>query len=473
MMTSSGPGAIFHGHFERSPQQTMPVAGPVAAPRPLLTSLVARSGNFDAIRLIAASAVIFGHSFIVVFGKDGRGFLGQQADSLAVCAVETFFIISGYLVTQSFERSSSWRRFVLARSLRIFPGLVACVLFSALILGPIFTKLPLSQYFASGSLWGFISYNSLLDDYSFPYLPAVAFHAYKQGKTINGSLWSLPWEFMCYSIVFILGVVRRLNGRTASFLLGLTLLSLTFRVLNHYAWFLSYFAAGMCLFFFRKRYRLNGYIACLAGVFAVSGNYGLIPWGFVPVLGAYFIIYVAVDAPFKIANATRFGDLSYGIYLYGWPCEEVAAHLLGGVPRWWQIFVLALPSAALLAWLSWHAVERRALRWKNADLSGLRQRIGAVAMVAYSSTAILVGIRFKIFSQGCVLPAALALGGVQILSWARAGWPKARSWFWFGNLPGTQGEAGHEIRLHGGSAGQPDSAAVVAVKSGYSEAREM
>jgi len=436
-----------------------------------VTASAPRGGNFDAIRLIAASAVIFGHSFIVVLGKGGRGFFGDQAGSLAVCAVETFFILSGYLVTQSFERSRSWPRFVLARSLRIFPGLVACVLFSAFILGPVFTKLPLSEYFTSGTLFGFITYNSLLDDYSFSHLPAVTFHPYKEGNVINGSLWSLPWEFMCYSIVFIFGVVRRLNGRTAAVLLGLTLFSLTFRVLNHYAWFLSYFAAGMCLFFFRKRYRLNGWIACLAGLLALVGNYGLIPWGFIPVLGAYFIIYVAVDAPFKIKNATRFGDLSYGIYLYGWPCEELAAYLLGGVPPWWQIFVLALPSAAVLAWLSWHAVERQALRWKDADLSGLRQRIGAVAMIAYSSTAILLGIRFKIFGQGCVLPAALALGGGQILSWARTGWPAVRSWFWYADLPGAEGGAGHEIRSHGGSAGQPDSQAVVAVKPGYSESR--
>jgi peptidoglycan/LPS O-acetylase OafA/YrhL len=470
-MTSSGLGGIFPGNCGRSPQETMPAVGPGVSLRPQLTSAVSRSGNFDAIRLIAASAVIFGHSFIVVLGKSGRGFFGDQAGSLAVCAVETFFIISGYLVTQSFERSTSWLRFVLARSLRIFPGLVACVLFSAFILGPFFTKLPLSEYFTSGTLFGFITYNSLLDDYSFSHLPAVAFHPYKEGNVINGSLWSLQWEFMCYCIVFIFGVVRRLNGRTAAVLLGLTLLSLTFRVLDHYGWFLSYFAAGMCLFFFRKRYRLNGYAACLAGLFALSGNYGLIPWGFVPPLGAYFIIYVAVDAPFKIKNATRFGDLSYGIYLYGWPSEELAAYVLGGVPSWWQIFVLALPSAALLAWLSWHAVERRALRWKDAGLSDLRQRIGAAAIITYCAAAVILGIRFKIFGKGCVLPVSLALVGGQILFWARVRWPAAGQWSWYAHLPGAAKRATHEIRSHGGSEGQPEGQAVIAVKPGYWESR--
>src|SRR4029077_9365003 len=99
--------------------------------------------------------VIFGHSFLF-----GRPFdrLSEFATGLAVCAVEIFFIISGYLVTQSFNYSRDWLRFVLARSLRIFPGLVACVLFSAVVLGPAFTKLPLSEYFANPGVLYFIVY---------------------------------------------------------------------------------------------------------------------------------------------------------------------------------------------------------------------------------------------------------------------------------------------------------------------------
>jgi peptidoglycan/LPS O-acetylase OafA/YrhL len=88
----------------------------------------------------------------------------------------------------------------------------------------------------------------------------------------------------------------------------------------------------MCLFFLRKWHRLNGWIACLAGLIALAGNYNLVPTEFIPVVGAYFIIYIAVDAPFQIRNATPFGDLSYGIYLYGWPCQQLVVHVLGAEP---------------------------------------------------------------------------------------------------------------------------------------------
>jgi peptidoglycan/LPS O-acetylase OafA/YrhL len=199
-----------------------------------------KGGNFDAIRLIAASGVIFGHSFLFFGNPSDRLF--QFANTLSVCAVEIFFIISGYLVTQSFERSGDWLRFVLARSLRIFPGLVACILFSAVVLGPTFTKLPLSEYFANPTVLYFIVYNSFLSVKSFPFLPEVAFHN-NVGTIINGSLWSLPWEYACYGIVLTFGVLRRLNGWTASILIVITSVSLAFHIYDSFGWFPGYFAA--------------------------------------------------------------------------------------------------------------------------------------------------------------------------------------------------------------------------------------
>jgi hypothetical protein len=90
-----------------------------------------RRGNFDAIRLVAAIGVILGHSESIA-GAHSSDFFDAQLHQVAIAAVEVFFILSGYLVTLRFERSRSWLRFVLARSLRIFPGLVACILVSAI-----------------------------------------------------------------------------------------------------------------------------------------------------------------------------------------------------------------------------------------------------------------------------------------------------------------------------------------------------
>jgi len=374
-----------------------------------MTPTEPRGGNFDVIRLIAACAVIFGHSFL--FGRPVDR-LAEWANGLAISAVEIFFIISGYLVTQSFDRSRDWLRFVLARSLRIFPGLVACVWFSALVLGPAYTKLPLNEYFTNPNLFYFVVYNSFLDVKSFPFLPQLAFHSNEGGAIINGSLWSLPWEYACYGIVFAFGVMRRLNKWTASTLIVLTSASLSLHILDSYAWILSYFVAGMGMYFLRNEHRLRGSLACMAGLGIMIGNYAALPLAFFPILGAYVIVYVALDAPLHIKNAIRFGDLSYGTYLYGWPAEEIAVYILGGQPPWWQIFALALPMAATLAGISWHVVERPMLRWKDVQLIGFWQRVGAAAIVCYAATAIVFS---NIFPLGYVLLAVIA--GAAALAW--------------------------------------------------------
>jgi peptidoglycan/LPS O-acetylase OafA/YrhL len=388
-----------------------------------MTPIRSRSGNFDAIRLVAACAVIFGHSFIVGSGAKRLDGLAQLGGSLSVCAVEVFFIVSGYLVTQSFELSPSWARFILARSLRIFPALIACILFSAFILGAAFTTLPLNEYFTQTMLGDYIMYNLFLDVSSYPFLPEVIFHSNEYGRIINGSLWSLPFEYACYIIVLAFGVLRRLDGRTVSVLIGVILAIATFDVFDDCARFLTYFVSGMGMYFLRKRTGFSGRFACLAGLTVVIGNFFSFPWPFFPVLGSYFVIYVAIDAPFHAKNATRFGDLSYGIYLYGWPAEQIAVHLFGPSAQWWQIFAMALPIATVIAWFSWHGIERLALRWKDTALETSSQRVAGAVVIFYGATAAVFGLRSSfgvgnIVALSCLLAAVLAL--VAIFPWVYA-----------------------------------------------------
>ena len=68
-----------------------------------------------------------------------------------------------------------------------------------------------------------------------------------------------------------------------------------------------------------------------------------------------------------VIPAARFGDLSYGLYIYGWPVEEAVMWLSGGHAPWWQVFLCALPGAAILAFLSWHLVEHPMLRLKPSS----------------------------------------------------------------------------------------------------------
>ena len=83
-----------------------------------------------------------------------------------------------------------------------------------------------------------------------------------------------------------------------------------------------------------------------------------------PVFGCYLALWLALHPRLPIIPAARFGDLSYGLYIYGWPVEETVMWLSGGRAVWWEVFLIALPAAAAIAFLSWHLVERPMLRFK-------------------------------------------------------------------------------------------------------------
>src|SRR5262252_2995814 len=116
---------------------------------------MARHNNFDALRLIAAVAVIFSHSFLIAQGTGANEWLnlltGNQC-MLGLTGVFVFFAISGFLVTQSFEQTQGPLRYLAKRCLRIFPAFIVILVLTAFVLGPIVTTLPPADYFARTSL---------------------------------------------------------------------------------------------------------------------------------------------------------------------------------------------------------------------------------------------------------------------------------------------------------------------------------
>jgi len=137
-----------------------------------------------------------------------------------------------------------------------------------------------------------------------------------------------------------------------------------FQLLSGWGWLVAFFAAGMVLYKLRRTRIFDGRIALLALVGLVLSvplrQFVLL----FPLFGSYLALWLALTPRLPVIPAARFGDLSYGIYIYGWPAEQGAIWLLGGHAAWWQVFLIALPAAAALAFLSWHLVERPALRLK-------------------------------------------------------------------------------------------------------------
>jgi peptidoglycan/LPS O-acetylase OafA/YrhL len=340
---------------------------------------MARQNNFDALRLVAAISVIFSHSFLIAEGTQNREWLilltGNQS-IVGLAGVFVFFAISGFLVTQSFEQTQNPLYYLAKRSLRIFPGLLIVTIVSAFVLGPLVTTLPLGAYLSRPEPYQYVLGNTLLDQ-TVHELPGVRFVDNQVGLEINGSLWTLRSEFVMYVMVLVLGIFRLLTVPMALLLLAFGIACLhfnmldefekwgwVFQVLSGWGWFVGFFAAGTVVYKLRATRIFDGRIALLA----LTGLVLSIPLRqfilLFPIFGCYLALWLALNPRLPVINAARFGDLSYGLYIYGWPVEESVMWLSGGRAAWWQVFLIALPAAAAFAFLSWHLVERPMLRLK-------------------------------------------------------------------------------------------------------------
>jgi peptidoglycan/LPS O-acetylase OafA/YrhL len=344
---------------------------------------VERHNNFDLLRLVAAVSVIFSHAFLLAENSqdhDPLMLLTGGQTILGIVGVFVFFTISGYLVSQSFDRTPSPLVFLAKRGLRIFPGLILCLAVCAFVVGPLVTTLPLSDYVARAEPYAFLLRNTVLDT-EYNRLPGVVFGPGTIGGIVNGPLWSLPCEVLMYLMVFALGLARRLSLGMGLALLTAGLLFLWFDVadaLGGALWLLAPFAAGICCYRLRAEPRfLAGRWAALAALgLALSIPLRLFLVAFA-VFGSYLVIWFALNKNLRPLPAARWGDLSYGLYIYGWPLEQCVVWWSGATAPWWVVFSLALPLAAAAAFLSWHAVERRC-RWRGRA----REPVAAAAAAA-------------------------------------------------------------------------------------------
>lgn len=157
--------------------------------------------NLNVLRLIGATLVLYGHSYVFL-GLREPIFLSWIA--LGPLGVFIFFTISGYLIAASWDHDPHLLRFLARRALRIFPALAVCVALSVLVLGPVLTTLPLTDYFSNEHTWGYFRNIFLYISY---YLPGV-FENNRVANAVNGSLWTLPIEFIMYFAVAVVGIIR-------------------------------------------------------------------------------------------------------------------------------------------------------------------------------------------------------------------------------------------------------------------------
>ncbi|WP_432468695.1 acyltransferase family protein [Agarivorans sp. Z349TD_8] len=167
--------------------------------------LKTKDNNFKLIRMLAACLVVYSHSFCLATGNEHSEPIAQYLGlSLGYIAVDIFFITSGLLVCKSLLTARSLTIFVLSRCLRIYPALITSVIFCCL-LGLQLSKLSLGQYLSHNETQNFLIYNSSIIVGDYQMLPDV-FTSAPYNRSVNGSLWTLPWELKMYLILTGFGV---------------------------------------------------------------------------------------------------------------------------------------------------------------------------------------------------------------------------------------------------------------------------
>lgn len=348
-----------------------------SAPSQFWRTLDQHTNNFNAIRLILAALVIVAHSFPLSYGDNTRELLivatrGQE--SFGEIAVDLFFVISGVFITASWFRSQSMQDFLYKRILRIYPGFVAALLFSAAltwIASPEFRHTVHLKFWLPDLLRDLLTL-----DYSSLSQPGIFAHNPLPNNS-NGSLWTIQKEFCCYILVAVVGMFSLLKRR--GLILGFTVLSWTYYAAiirfshsaehQHFpARFITYFLIGMSAWLFRNRLRFSWPLAlAFVVILIVSTKVPSLFSILFPIAGSYLALWLGLTAPWKRMQWTDETDLSYGVYLYAFPVQQVVA----SSPSFRTPLISAcmtLPLTFALAWLSRRFVEEPFLAFKSKKL---------------------------------------------------------------------------------------------------------
>ncbi|HMJ33995.1 MAG TPA: acyltransferase [Baekduia sp.] len=362
----------------------MPSLTRTAAVRPGTT----RRNSFDLLRLAAALAVLVSHSFALAGDREPH--VGSLA--LGTIAVLVFFAISGFLITQSWILEPRLLTFLGKRALRIMPALVAVLVLCALVLGLVATTLPPTDYLTDAGVWKYVGANALMKTtYE---LPGV-FTSNPFPGAVNGSLWTLKHEVRCYLLVAMVGLAGLLRDRRAATAALLAAIGVAAGADGHGPdvlgdpVLLRSFCVAALLYVWRERvpWSVPAAVALLGAWVATSGSEAGV-WVATLAL-PYATILAAYALPASWQRLTSRGDISYGVYLWAFPVQQVVASAWHDVPPG-MLIALTLPATVALAIASWVLIERPAMRLKTR-LVGRRRGPGATpapaAATAPPSTA--------------------------------------------------------------------------------------
>jgi peptidoglycan/LPS O-acetylase OafA/YrhL len=330
-----------------------------------------RDNNLNLLRVLAALAVIWAHAFGMTGRAEEEPFEAYFRVGIGDLGVDVFFFLSGLLIAKSFC-GRPLLEFAWARVMRIFPALWASSVFLVLVVGIAFSPLGPFEFWSQGSTWDYVVRNSLM----FPGIGAQQHlpDAFDSVKTMfNLPLWTLPHELQMYALLAVVGlagglrtpwvalglVLAGLAGVASAKLLGVDLIGLA------RSRFIVFFFCGALCYVARDRIELNGWVALglmvAAAIVPLLTDASPVKQAALLVTIPYIALWAAHVPTGWIRKWNVLGDYSYGLYIYAFPVQ-VALVLVYGVREPLLNFAWTLAVTVPFAVLSWHALERRALK---------------------------------------------------------------------------------------------------------------
>jgi peptidoglycan/LPS O-acetylase OafA/YrhL len=338
--------------------------------------------SFDALRLIAAFLVFYSHQWgMLGYEEPGVPQIGQSFGGLGVFM---FFGISGFLVARSVLSGKSVADFFAARALRIYPALVVSLLV-CLVLGLLLTTVDKGAYLASPATWQFF-FGNILPFFQEQALVLPGVFETANWTGVNGSLWTIKYELFCYGVIALAFLVPARRRPLAVGLLAALGFAAYGALARHwpppegmarFVYFNSFdarfwgsmFAFGALLAAAEKRWPsapTNIALATAMVYLALLGRNISYMFPIATVVG--LTIAVGVSPLLYSRTLRRFGDVSYGLYLYAYPvCNLVTTYLKDSVPIP-VVFAISFLVTLALAFASWWTVERPALALKPRSI---------------------------------------------------------------------------------------------------------
>jgi len=329
-----------------------------------------RKNNFDLIRLLLALTVFLVHSYDLSLKSELKPitfFLNSGV------AINSFFIISGFLVSLSYERSKSTLDYFIKRIRRIYPAYLFVVLICALTATAL-SEVPPNRYFSSDLVKYLLANLSFLNMLH-PELPGV--FTDNHVRAVNGALWSIRFEVTFYFFIPLIGYIFHRHSKHLGFLsifigifLSYVLLDfisagLNNKVLSLLAFHLPVqllcFMCGVLLFHYFDFFDRNSLrLFLLAVICYIINKYLRVPI-LTPVFLSAITIFFACNFKY-LGNFGRFGDLSYGVYLWHFPVLQTLISLKVFDSNPYAFLLAATMIILVLAFLSWHIIEKPFLK---------------------------------------------------------------------------------------------------------------